>query len=202
MFLIRALQRNSRLYPLASDLAYGACDLISEKRGQPPEYDPPRVIEVRDAVREDAPAASEVIRRSISELCEADHRNDPEILRRWLANKTPEIVGSWIIKPGNSVLVAVDDDSILAVGAVTDAGEITLNYVSPDARFRGVSRAMLTVLEARALERGTDRCTLLSTETAHRFYRSAGYIDDGAPQGKFGTTSSYPMSKGLTGQTG
>ena len=58
----------------------------------------------------------EVIRRSISELCEADHRNDPEILRRWLANKTPEIVGSWIIKPGNSVLVAVDDDSILAVG--------------------------------------------------------------------------------------
>ena len=88
-----------------------------------------------------APAECEVIRRSISELCEADHRNDPEILRRWLANKTPEIVGSWIIKPGNSVLVAVDDDSILAVGSVTDAGEITLNYVSPDARFRGVSRA-------------------------------------------------------------
>ena len=106
--------------------------MISEKRGQPPEYDPPRVIEVRDAVREDAPAACEVIRRSISELCEADHRNDPEILRRWLANK---IVGSWIIKPGNSVLVAVDNDNILAVGSVTDAGEITLNYVSPDARF-------------------------------------------------------------------
>jgi GNAT superfamily N-acetyltransferase len=171
--------------------------LISEKKRQPPEYDPPRVIEVRDAVREDAPAACEVIRRSISELCEADHRNDPEILRRWLANKTPEIVESWIIKPDNSVLVAVDDDSIVAVGAVTDAGEITLNYVSPDARFRGVSRAMLTALEARALERGTDRCTLLSTETAHRFYRSAGYIDDGAPQEKFGTTSSYPMSKRL-----
>lgn len=138
--------------------------------------------EVRDAVREDAPAACEVIRRSISELCEADHRNDPEILRRWLANKTPQIVGSWIIEPGNSVLLAVD--------------------VSPDARFRGVSRAMLTALEARALERGTDRCTLLSTETAHRFYRSAGYIENGAPQGKFGTTSSYPMSKRLTGQTG
>lgn len=124
--------------------------MISEKRGQPPEYDPPRVIEVRDAVREDAPAACAVIRRSISELCEADHRSDPKILRRWLANKTPEIVGSWIIKPGNSVLVAVDDDSILAAGAVTDAGEITLNYVSPDARFRGVSRTMLTALEVKS----------------------------------------------------
>ena len=158
-------------------------------------------MQIRDAVPEDASAACEVLRRSISELCGADHRNDPEILTRWLANKTPEIVGSWIIEPGNSVLLAVDDDSILAVGAVTDAGEITLNYVS-DARFRGVSRAMLTALEARALERGTDRCTLLSTETAHRLYRSAGYIDDGAPQGKFGTTSSYPMSKRLGGQTG
>ena len=113
--------------------------LISEKRGQPPEHDPARVIEVRDAVPEDASAACEVMRRSISELCSADHSNDAVILGRWLANKTPEIVGSWIIKPGNSVLVAVDDDSILAVGSVTDAGEITLNYVSPDARFRGAS---------------------------------------------------------------
>ena len=143
----------------------------------------------------------EVIRRSISELCEADHRNDPEILRRWLANKTPEIVG-WIMKPGNSVLVAVDDDSILAVGSVTDAGEINFNYISPDARFRGVNRAMVTALEARALERGADRCRLLSTETARRFYRSAGYGENGPPQGQFGTTSSYPMSKRLTGKRG
>jgi GNAT superfamily N-acetyltransferase len=81
------------------------------------------------------------------------------------------------------VLVAVEDGCIFAVGSVTDAGEITLNYVSPDARFRGVSRAMLTALEARALERGADRCTLLSTETAHRFYRSAGYIENGVPKG-------------------
>jgi GNAT superfamily N-acetyltransferase len=159
-------------------------------------------MEIRNAVVEDAPAACEVLRRSISELCHADHLNDPAILNRWLANKTPEIVGSWIIKPGNSVLVAVEDGSILAVGSVTDTGEITLNYVSPDARFRGVSRAMLTALEARALERGADRCTLLSTETARRFYRSAGYGEDGLPQGKFGTSSSYPMSKHLTGQAG
>ena len=57
-------------------------------------------------------------------------------------------------------------------------------------------------VEARALERGADRCTLLSTETARRFYRSAGYGEDGLPQGKFGTSSSYPKSKRLTGQTG
>ena len=56
---------------------------------------------------------------------------------------------SWIALPGNSVLVAVEDDAIVAVGSVTDVGYITLDYVSPDARFRGVSRALLGALEAR-----------------------------------------------------
>jgi hypothetical protein len=153
-------------------------------------------VEIRDAVPKDAPAACEVMRRSISELCHADHLNDPVILERWLANKTPEIVASWIVRPDNSVLVAFEGGAMLAVGSVTDAGEITLNYV----RFRGVSRALLVALETRALDRGNRQCTLLSTETARRFYRSAGYVEEGPPQGKFGTTSSYPMSKLLTRQ--
>jgi GNAT superfamily N-acetyltransferase len=156
-------------------------------------------MEIRDAVAADAAAACEVLRRSITELCVADHRNDAEILARWLANKRPEIVASWIAQPGNSVLVAVEDGIILAVGSVTNSGEITLNYVLPDARFRGVSQALLGALEARAADRGNTRCTLSSTETARRFYLSAGYVEDGPPQGKFGTISSYPMSKRLTG---
>ena len=135
----------------------------------------------------------------ISELCGADHLNDPVILGRWLANKTPEIVASWISRPGNSVLVAVENGTILAVGSVTDAGEINLNYVSPDARFRGASRALLIALETRARDRGSRRCTLFSTETARSFYRTAGYIEVGPAQHKLGTTSSYPMSKQLAG---
>jgi hypothetical protein len=55
-----------------------------------------------------------------------DHRNDPKILARWLSNKTPEIVASWIAQPGNSLPLAVDGGVILAVGSVTDEGEITL----------------------------------------------------------------------------
>jgi hypothetical protein len=47
---------------------------------------------------------------------------------RWLSNKTPEIVASWIADPKASVLVAVERGTILAVGSVTDAGEITLTY--------------------------------------------------------------------------
>ncbi len=156
-------------------------------------------MEIRDARPEDAPAACEVMRRSIGELCRLDHGDDPAILGRWLANKTPENVAGWIANPANSVLVAVEDESVLAVGAVTNAGEITLNYVSPDARFRGVSRALLAALEARAMARGNSRVRLLSTETARRFYRAAGYVEAGAAQGKFGTTSSYPMAKEFVG---
>jgi GNAT superfamily N-acetyltransferase len=156
-----------------------------------------RDMQIRDAVVADAEAACQVLRRSIAELCLADHRHDPIILARWLANKTPDIVASWIAREDNSVLVAVEGTVVLAVGAVTDAGEITLNYVSPDARFRGISRALLAALETRARERGNLRCTLLSTETAYRFYRDAGYADDGSARHKFGTTSGYPMSKPL-----
>ena len=79
--------------------------------------------------REHACAACEVLRRSISELCETDHRNDQKILDRWLANKTREIVASWIANPDTSVMVAVETANILAVGSVTNKGEITLSRV-------------------------------------------------------------------------
>ena len=152
-------------------------------------------VTIRDAVPDDAVAASHVLKESIARLCVADRGNDPAILNAWLANKTPEIVAAWAVQKGSSLLLAVEGDAILAVGSVTDVGKITLNYVAPVARFRGVSRALLKALEARAMERGNSHCTLTSTETAHRFYQSAGYVDDGAPTGKFGTSSGYPMSK-------
>jgi GNAT superfamily N-acetyltransferase len=118
---------------------------------------------------------------------------------QWLSNKTLEIFKSWI-RPDNVLLVVVENNGVLAVGCVTDGGEITLNYVSPDARFRGVSAALLTALEDRARERGNERCTLKSTETARRFYPARGYSEEGPAGGKFGTTSGYPMSKRLTVQ--
>jgi hypothetical protein len=61
---------------------------------------------------------------------------------------------------------------------------------------RGISKAMLQALEVRAKERGARRCTLLSTQTAHRFYKAAGYADDGAPINKVGSPA-QPMAKEL-----
>ena len=155
-------------------------------------------MKIRDAAPEDAAAACEVMRRSIVELCSADHRNDPAILGQWLANKTPEIFRSWI-RPDNALLIATENSHILAVSCVNNTGEITLNYVSPDARLRGVSSALLEALELRAMAWGRQKCTLKSTETARRFYLARGYSEDGLADGKFGMTSGHPMSKPLKG---
>jgi GNAT superfamily N-acetyltransferase len=152
---------------------------------------------IRDATAADAAKACEAIRASIAELCVADHGQNPEVLECWLASKTPDNVAAWATAAGSSLLIAIEDDAVLAVGGVKDDGEITLNYVAPRARFRGVSAALLTALEVRTAKRGATEITLLSTETAHRFYLSRGYRDMGPSLGKFGTASSYPMSKML-----
>jgi GNAT superfamily N-acetyltransferase len=152
---------------------------------------------IRDATPWDAPAACLVLRRSIAELCVADHGDEPSAVAAWLANKTPECFAALIVQPQNSLLVVAEGSDILAVGAVTDAGRITLNYVSPDARFRGISSALLVALEARAAERGATRSTLVSTETALRFYESRGFRRDGLPDRAHSKASGYPMSKRL-----
>jgi len=155
---------------------------------------------IRDAVPGDAESACQVMKRSILELCIADHENRPEILGRWLSNKTPEIVTSWIVNPKNSLLVAVNGDVIVGVGSVTDTGEITLNYVLPEARFQGISHALLKALESGAIERGNTKCTLTSTVTARRFYLSAGYSEQTSLVHEIGVLS-YPMFKLLDGET-
>lgn len=155
-------------------------------------------LRVRDACDADADGACEIMRRSITELCTEDHCGDAKVLAAWLRNKQPEAFRGWLVQPDNSLMVATDDERIVAVGSVTDRGEITLNYVSPDARFRGISRALLAALERRAVERGNSECTLTSTATARRFYLANGYVQTGPPIGNFGTRSGFPMRKALT----
>ena len=54
-------------------------------------------------------------------------------------------------------------------------GVILLNYVSPDYRFKGVSKAMLNHMEEYAKNIDILMCTLQITYTAKYFYISAGY---------------------------
>ncbi|MDR3474892.1 MAG: GNAT family N-acetyltransferase [Devosia sp.] len=156
------------------------------------------MLTVRLAEPADADAATQVLRRSIIELCVADHRNDPVALAGWLANKTPEMFRSWLERAGNSIVVAVGDDGVVfGVGGCSRDAEITLNYVSPDARFAGVSSVLLADLEERLRRAGAAGCRLISTQTAHRFYLRRGFQDDPVAAALSGNTAPLPMRKAL-----
>lgn len=130
------------------------------------------MILVRNARPADAPAMSAVLIASITELCTADHHNDPKTLAGWLANKTPEGVAKWFDNPDTTLVVAEQNGKIAAVGAFNASREILLNYVSPKHRFAGVSTALLEGME---LGLGPGNATLTSTETARKFYKSRGW---------------------------
>jgi GNAT superfamily N-acetyltransferase len=153
-------------------------------------------MEVRLAEAGDAEQACSVLRRSIRELCIEDHRNDEASLRGWLANKTPAQVLAWINSPGGHVLVASEGEAIAGVASAAANGEILLNYVSPDFRFRGVSKALVSALETYLRTQGCRRAFLSSTQTAHAFYRGMGYRDAG-PSEAWRTMKAQPMEKPL-----
>jgi hypothetical protein len=102
----------------------------------------------------------------------------------------------WIADPGNTLLVAVEGDNVLAAGCVKTSGEIVLNYVSPEARFGGISKAILQSLEHASIAHGQLVSSLDSTLTALRFYTDAGYARNGSPIEKHGLAA-HPMIKPL-----
>jgi GNAT superfamily N-acetyltransferase len=152
---------------------------------------------VRAAAVEDAQAAAGVLRRSISQLCVADHRNEPEVLTPWLANKTPESVAAWITSGRNYCIVALRDGVLCGMAAMTLAGEINLCYVDPAARFQGLSDAMLKALEAHARSLKLSRVYLNATTTATRFYQARGYVRIAGPAKGFAGMSCAAMEKAL-----
>lgn len=72
--------------------------------------------------------------------------------------------------------MAEEAGTLLGVAAMTDTGKIILNYVSPHARFQGVSKALVQWLEARTRTLGLTECVLEATQTALPFYESLGYV--------------------------
>jgi len=147
---------------------------------------------VRPATAADIPAMSTVLTASITDLCGADHDNDPAAIAAWTANKTIAGVSAMLANPDLAIYVAERDGAVVAVGAVNTKGEIGLNYVAPWARFSGASKALMARMEAALLAAGHSEARLNSTATALRFYRSAGWEQSGPPDAR-----SYPMHKRL-----
>ncbi|GAW34572.1 putative acetyltransferase [Roseovarius sp. A-2] len=130
---------------------------------------------IRTATASDAAGAICTLHRSITELCVADHENDAEKIEAWLGNKTVGAWERWVARDDAVLLVALREKTVVGIGMAALRGEILLNYVHPDARFSGVSKAVLAAMERDLRSCKVPRCELESTMTARCFYESCGY---------------------------
>ena len=129
-----------------------------------------RLVKIKDANQ-----GILVLRSSIIKLCEKDHHSNIDQIKDWLANKTTDIWCNWVNSAKFSLFIAELDGEIAGVSMISLNGVILLNYVSPDYRFKSVSKAMLNHMEEFAKNIGILMCTLQSTYTYKDFYNSAGY---------------------------
>jgi GNAT superfamily N-acetyltransferase len=126
-----------------------------------------------------APPASDLIEAMLEEMVPLYGRID----RPGMPLAGPE----QFMPPGGTFLVGYDGDGRpVCGGGLKPLGdgvvEIKRMYVVPDARGRGVARALLAALEDAARELGYSRARLDTGPKqphAERLYRSAGYADIG-----------------------
>jgi len=155
-------------------------------------------LRVRAATGHDAQAAVEVIRRSISELCTADHRGDPATLEEWLANKTAARFRGWLARSGQYTVVVERDGTLCGVGMMGPDGSVRLCYVHPDHTRCGVGRALVDAMQSEARARGMDRLHLDATLSAMAFYEAMGFRRVGSPHVWLGVVRSQPYEKRLS----
>ncbi|WP_431309592.1 GNAT family N-acetyltransferase [Bradyrhizobium iriomotense] len=92
----------------------------------------------------------------------------------------------------------MEGEQIAGVASVRSDGAVLLNYVAPEARFKGACKLLMHEIELWASHRGLEWLTLDSTATALRFYLSNGWAIAGPPQPGFGVTMRHPMRKAVT----
>jgi len=155
------------------------------------------MIAVRCAEQRDADAVTDLVRRSIIDLCVADHHNDHETLTAWLANKTPQNFLKWFSNPDNFFIVAESNVSLLGVGTLQRRGEILLFYVAPGAQRQGIGAKIHAALEEKAAQWGLASLHLDSTAVASRFYEALGYRPTGPSVSRFGVLRCFPYAKQL-----
>lgn len=156
---------------------------------------------IRPATALDAVPAAALLRASITQLCVADHQDDPVALEQWLRNKTPGHFVQWLANPESCIVVAEVASVLCGVGLIRRNGELDLCYILPGWERLGIGRAILAALEAQARSWGLEKLHLISTITARPFYERHGFVlSDEEPAAKFGLRD-YHYVKSLESET-
>lgn len=151
-------------------------------------------ISVRPARPDDCSRLGALRAASIAQLCGPDHGGDAAVIAAWAGDGTGDKFTALLARPDITLLVAERQGVIVGLGAC--AGDlITLNYVDPDHRFTGVSKAIMAALETGMVGAGLNHARLNSTQTAIGFYEALGWACDGLASPETG----QPMRKALAG---
>ena len=135
-----------------------------------------------------------VLRESIVELCEEDHRNDSVKLDAWLKNKTVENCKDWIADNESCAFVAMEKGKVVGISLIGKNGHLFLCYLLSKVKGRGIGKLLLKAAESKALYWGVNEITLESTVTAKEFYLYNGYTKNGSCSSREGL-SCYPLKK-------
>lgn len=132
----------------------------------------PRIVHVRPATPEDAPAVLALHRAAIRERGPTAY--DDRAVAAWARRGDPDDYP--IGDPDHEFLVAERDGAVAGFGDLAlDEAEIVGVYVHPDHQRRGVGRALVERLESVARDRGHDALELVASLNAVGFYRVLGY---------------------------
>lgn len=149
---------------------------------------------VRPPLEGDAPGLATLWRRSVAELCHADHECREDLIEAWCRRKTVERLRSDFRDPALIWRVAEWPGGPLAgVGVLHRDGTILGLYVHPDDVRKGVGSLLLGELLGQAAALGHTRVRLESTATGHRFYAAHGFRDSGEPVVRLGAVRAFPM---------
>jgi ribosomal protein S18 acetylase RimI-like enzyme len=134
---------------------------------------------IRKAKLQDAVEFCDVVRKSITELCEQDHHGNDSRLAEWLENKTVENCKDWIADSKTNTFVAVKNGRVVGVSHIGEDGHLYLCYILPNAIGTGLGKQLLLTAENSVQNCGLSQITLESTITAKGFYESHGYQCNG-----------------------
>src|SRR5258708_32476132 len=90
------------------------------------------MVAVPKAEPKDAAAATEVLRRSITELCTLDHHGDAGPLAKWLGNKTPRDFLSGLGREEKFWVVAGENEQKSGGGITCRRGGTRGGYRAPE----------------------------------------------------------------------
>jgi putative acetyltransferase len=142
----------------------------------PPRQPDPDALpfEIRPLVDSDLVSLPTLFRDSILGLADNDY--DPEQLQAWVSHAgSPDFTEA--LTRGTTV-VALQFGRPVAFAQLAPADYLNMLYVHPDAAGEGIATLLCQYLEDEARIAGTQQLLTHASKTAHRFFKTMGFVGD------------------------